>query len=77
MANRKCSACEKTVYPMEKVEVDGVAFHKTCFKCQECKKSLSPGNYASLGGQYFCKPHFKQVRKRKGKEKKKKEECLS
>ena len=61
MGSKKCASCEKTVYTMEMVAVDGIAFHKTCFKCQECKKSLSPGNYASLSGQYFCKPHFKQV----------------
>jgi hypothetical protein len=66
MSNKKCAACGKTVYPMEKIEVDGLPFHKMCFKCKECGKTLSPGNYASLKGSYFCKPHFKQLFALKG-----------
>lgn len=31
-------------------------FHKTgCFKCTHCAKNLSPGNYAGMGGVYYCK----------------------
>jgi len=30
------------------------------------QKTLSLGNYASLKGEYYCKPHFKQLFKLKG-----------
>jgi hypothetical protein len=64
--SKKCVVCEKTVYYMEKLEVDKKLFHKQCFKCKECKKTLSAGSYASLEGQIFCKPHFKQLFRLKG-----------
>ena len=35
-------------------------------KNQECGKSLNPGNYASLHGQFYCKPHFQRLFKLKG-----------
>jgi cysteine/glycine-rich protein len=38
--SEKCVVCEKTVYPMDKVGIDGKAFHKTCFKCAHCKGTL-------------------------------------
>ncbi|XP_062512894.1 LIM domain and actin-binding protein 1-like isoform X2 [Corticium candelabrum] len=63
---KTCVVCEKAVYHMEKLEVDKQLFHKHCFKCQECKKTLSAGTYASLEGQIFCKPHFKQLFRLKG-----------
>ena len=51
----KCQKCEKTVYPMERVAVDELVFHKTCFRCGECNKVLSLGTYAALKGVYYCK----------------------
>eukprot|EP01120_Amphizonella_sp_Union-15-10_P015923 TRINITY_DN827_c0_g1_i1.p1 TRINITY_DN827_c0_g1~~TRINITY_DN827_c0_g1_i1.p1 ORF type:complete len:1002 (+),score=324.37 TRINITY_DN827_c0_g1_i1:84-3089(+) len=62
----KCVVCGKAAYNMEKISVEGVTFHKTCFKCAECKATLKLGNYASLKGKYFCKPHFKQLFSLKG-----------
>lgn len=62
----KCKACQGTVYPMDQISVDGVPFHKLCLKCSVCQRILSLGQYASLNGQYFCKPHFKQSFKTKG-----------
>eukprot|EP01088_Endostelium_zonatum_P001403 TRINITY_DN1170_c0_g3_i1.p1 TRINITY_DN1170_c0_g3~~TRINITY_DN1170_c0_g3_i1.p1 ORF type:complete len:789 (-),score=393.94 TRINITY_DN1170_c0_g3_i1:47-2227(-) len=61
-----CEVCEKKVYPMDKLSADDKVFHKTCFKCDHCKRTLSLGSYASLGGKYYCKPHFKQLFKEKG-----------
>lgn len=54
-----CVVCQKAVYLTEKLVADEAIFHKTCFKCCHCSKTLSLGNYASLEGKYYCKPHFK------------------
>jgi len=64
--NAKCAICEKTVYAMERMDADGLSFHKTCMKCEECHCTLKLGNYASLQGKYYCKTHFKQLFKLKG-----------
>jgi len=59
-------SCEKTVYEQEKVRVDGIVFHKSCFRCKECQCVLKLGNYAAVEGVYYCKAHFKQLFKLKG-----------
>ncbi|XP_060991436.1 xin actin-binding repeat-containing protein 2 isoform X3 [Dama dama] len=61
-----CVLCQKTVYPMERLVADRQSFHKSCFRCHHCNSKLSLGNYASLHGQIYCKPHFKQLFKSKG-----------
>eukprot|EP00158_Paraphelidium_tribonemae_P007205 Partr_v1_DN28153_c2_g2_i1_m56021 putative LIM domain and actin binding 1 len=65
-ATNKCQSCAKTVYPMEQCSVEGVTFHKACFKCEHCNGVLSLGKYAALEGKYYCKPHFKQLFALKG-----------
>jgi len=63
----KCKACGKAVYANEQLSVEGAIFHKTgCFKCAECNCTLKLGNFASMEGKYFCKPHFKQLFLSKG-----------
>ncbi|WOG81229.1 hypothetical protein DCAR_0100374 [Daucus carota subsp. sativus] len=62
----KCTVCKKTVYPMEKVTVEGDFYHKKCFKCAHGGCSLTPSNYAALDGIVYCKPHFSQLFKEKG-----------
>ncbi|KAL7165328.1 hypothetical protein ACSBR2_041091 [Camellia fascicularis] len=62
----KCSACNKTVYPMEKVTVEGAFYHKLCFKCAHGGCKLNPSSYAALDGYIYCKPHFAQLFKEKG-----------
>ncbi|RKO90179.1 hypothetical protein BDK51DRAFT_29980 [Blyttiomyces helicus] len=54
------------VYVVEQVTVDNRVFHKTCLRCQHCKSTLKMGNLASMGGQYYCKPHFISLFKSKG-----------
>ncbi|NXT15742.1 XIRP2 protein, partial [Prunella fulvescens] len=49
-----CKLCQQRVYPMECLVADKQNFHK------------SLGNYASLHGKIYCKPHFKQLFKSKG-----------
>ncbi|KAL1834825.1 LIM domain-containing protein WLIM2b [Daucus carota subsp. sativus] len=62
----KCSVCKKTVYPQEKVTVEGDFFHKICFRCAHGGCKLNPSNYAALDGIIYCKPHFSQLFKEKG-----------
>lgn len=51
---------------MESLIADKQNFHKSCFRCEHCKGKLSLGNYASLHGRMYCKPHYKQLFKSKG-----------
>ncbi|KAF6160955.1 hypothetical protein GIB67_007596, partial [Kingdonia uniflora] len=62
----KCATCGKTAYPLEKVTVESLAYHKTCFKCSHGGCALSPSNYAALEGILYCKHHFSQLFKEKG-----------
>eukprot|EP00850_Spirogloea_muscicola_P006197 SM000029S10492 [mRNA] locus=s29:457935:459699:+ [translate_table: standard] len=62
----KCLVCSKTVYPIEKVTVEGHSYHKTCFKCLQGGCGISPSNYAALEGRLYCKHHYSQLFKEKG-----------
>ncbi|KAD3641299.1 hypothetical protein E3N88_30523 [Mikania micrantha] len=61
----KCAVCHKTVYPLEKVTVEGEFYHNQCFRCAQGGCKLTPSNYAALDGNLFCKPHFAQLFKEK------------
>ncbi|KAH9549842.1 hypothetical protein CY35_10G040200 [Sphagnum magellanicum] len=63
---QKCKACDKTVYLVEQLTADGVIYHKSCFRCNHCKGTLKLGNYASLEGVLYCRPHFEQLLKTTG-----------
>lgn len=65
-ARELCDTCQKTVYPMERLVANKQIFHKSCFRCHHCNNKLSIGNYASLHGNVYCKPHFSQLFKSKG-----------
>jgi cysteine/glycine-rich protein len=62
----KCIACNKTVYPIEKTSVEGLPYHKNCFKCVHGGCTISPSNYAALEGRLYCKHHYSQLFKEKG-----------
>ncbi|XP_052211238.1 LIM domain-containing protein WLIM2b-like isoform X1 [Diospyros lotus] len=62
----KCRACNKTVYPLEKVTVEGEFYHKLCFRCAQGGCKLTTSSYAALDGFLYCKPHFAQLFKEKG-----------
>ncbi|NXO61546.1 XIRP2 protein, partial [Phainopepla nitens] len=64
--NETCKLCQQRVYPMECLVADKQNFHKSCFRCHHCGSQLSLGNYASLHGKIYCKPHFKQLFKSRG-----------
>lgn len=61
-----CVSCLKTVYPLERLVANQQIFHTSCFRCSHCNTKLSLGNYASLHGNVYCKPHFSQLFKAKG-----------
>ncbi|KAL1818575.1 hypothetical protein ACET3Z_013444 [Daucus carota] len=62
----KCTVCDKTVYFLDLLSVDGVTYHKSCFKCSHCKGTLTMSNYSSMDGTLYCKPHFEQLFKESG-----------
>ncbi|KAH3732217.1 LIM domain and actin-binding protein 1 [Pelomyxa schiedti] len=63
----KCKACQKTVYPLERVAAANKdVFHKTCFRCTECNKVLPTSGWSILHEKYYCKPHMEQLFKTKG-----------
>ncbi|XAR54075.1 hypothetical protein NMG60_11029076 [Bertholletia excelsa] len=62
----KCAACNKTVYPLEKVTMEGESYHKSCFKCAHGGCPLTHSSYAALDGILYCKHHFAQLFMEKG-----------
>ncbi|PKA55086.1 Pollen-specific protein SF3 [Apostasia shenzhenica] len=62
----KCAICFKTAYPLEKVSVEGLAYHKSCFRCSHGGCPITPSTYAALEGILYCKHHFSQLFKEKG-----------
>ncbi|CAA2983647.1 LIM domain-containing WLIM1-like [Olea europaea subsp. europaea] len=62
----KCVACKKTVYPLEKVAVDGTSYHRACFKCSHGGCVISPSNYVAHEHQLYCRHHHTQLFKQKG-----------
>jgi len=62
----KCKACEKTVYVVDLISLEGFPYHKSCFKCSHCKGFLSMSSYSSMDGVLYCKPHFEQLFKESG-----------
>jgi len=61
-----CGVCNQPVFQMEKLEADGVTYHKRCFRCAVCNKAVSLSGFAALEGKVYCKPHFKQLFALKG-----------
>mmetsp|Transcript_87672 Transcript_87672/g.203963 ORF Transcript_87672/g.203963 Transcript_87672/m.203963 type:complete len:172 (-) Transcript_87672:91-606(-) len=65
--NDKCTACGKTAYLMERIQVEGEIFHPTCFRCKHCNNKLSTGAFSkSDEGNYYCKVHYEQLFKLRG-----------
>ncbi|GAY47993.1 hypothetical protein CUMW_108600 [Citrus unshiu] len=62
----KCVGCKNTVYPTEKVSVNGTPYHKSCFKCSHGGCVISPSNYIAHEGRLYCKHHHNQLIKEKG-----------
>ncbi|XP_076066324.1 uncharacterized protein LOC143039888 [Oratosquilla oratoria] len=62
----KCIVCDKTVYAMEKLELQGKILHKSCFRCGKCNTKLSMGSFSMGGDRMYCTTHYKQLFAEKG-----------
>lgn len=62
----KCFGCNKTVYPIERVTVNGTSYHRSCFKCCHGGCTISPSNFIAHEGRLYCKHHHIQLFKEKG-----------
>ncbi|KAJ7951122.1 LIM domain-containing protein [Quillaja saponaria] len=62
----KCKACDKTVYVVDMLSLEGIPYHKTCFKCAHCKGNLTMSSYSSMDGILYCRTHFEQLFKESG-----------
>ncbi|KAL0342796.1 UNVERIFIED_CONTAM: LIM domain-containing protein WLIM1 [Sesamum calycinum] len=61
----KCIACNKKVYPLEKVAVDCSSYHRICFKCSHGGCVISPSNYIAHEHRLYCRHHHTQLFKQK------------
>ncbi|XP_042496734.1 LIM domain-containing protein WLIM1-like [Macadamia integrifolia] len=62
----KCVACKKTVYPIEKIAVDGNSYHKACFKCCHGGCVINTSSYVAHEHKLYCRHHHSQLFKEKG-----------
>ncbi|XP_019426481.1 PREDICTED: LIM domain-containing protein PLIM2b-like isoform X2 [Lupinus angustifolius] len=62
----KCTACEKTVYVVDLLTLEGIPYHKNCFKCTHCNGVLTMNTYSSMDGVLYCRTHFEQLFKESG-----------
>ncbi|CAH9089839.1 unnamed protein product [Cuscuta europaea] len=62
----KCVGCNKTVYPIEKGDVDGTSYHPPYFKCSHGGCVISPSNYVANDHKIYCRHHHTQLFMEKG-----------
>ncbi|KAL2513488.1 LIM domain-containing protein WLIM1 [Forsythia ovata] len=63
---QKCTACNKTVYLVDRLAADSRIYHKACFRCHHCNNTLKLSTFNSFEGVVYCRPHFDQLFKRTG-----------
>jgi len=50
-----CKQCGKSVFILERLNVGGKIFHRTCFKCARCEEQLTLASfYETETGQFCC-----------------------
>jgi len=50
-----CRQCGKSVFILERLNVGGKIFHRTCFKCARCEEQLTLASfYETEAGQFCC-----------------------
>lgn len=62
----KCRLCDKTVYFIDKMTMEGESYHKQCFRCIHGGCPLTHSSYAALNGVLYCRHHFAQLFLEKG-----------
>jgi len=57
-----CIVCKKRVYVTERLSIDDLLMHQTCFRCAQCNSKLTPGAFArdKETGIFFCPTHYKE-----------------
>lgn len=59
--SEKCGSCGKTVYPTERINGAGKAWHKACFRCMsdnpKCNITLDLKTVNASAGKIYCKAH--------------------
>eukprot|EP00112_Aurelia_sp_Birch-Aquarium-sp1_P003742 Seg1421.5 transcript_id=Seg1421.5/GoldUCD/mRNA.D3Y31 product="MICAL-like protein 2" protein_id=Seg1421.5/GoldUCD/D3Y31 len=60
--DRFCANCGKTVYLMERLQVEGKLFHRVCFKCNTCETQLRMGTYRYIPveDKFYCDKHYRK-----------------
>ena len=54
-----CAVCGKPVFILERLNVAGKLFHRTCFKCARCEEQLTLASfYETETGQFCCEVTF-------------------
>ncbi|KAL9967699.1 hypothetical protein ACROYT_G025987 [Oculina patagonica] len=56
--NPRCARCDKTVYPMEKLNCLDKYWHKGCFSCEVCNMTLTMKNYKGYDKKPYCPAHY-------------------
>ena len=54
----KCHRCNKTVYPVEKLNCLDKIWHKGCFNCEVCHMTLSMKTYQGYEKLPYCNTHY-------------------
>ncbi|XP_055761594.1 protein-methionine sulfoxide oxidase mical3a-like isoform X1 [Salvelinus fontinalis] len=59
-ASDVCFFCSKRVYVMERLSVEGLFFHRSCFQCDHCSSTIRLASYAydRPNRKFYCKPHY-------------------
>ncbi|XP_028811769.1 F-actin-monooxygenase MICAL2 isoform X2 [Denticeps clupeoides] len=57
-----CHVCKRRVYVVERINTEGLYFHRECFRCSTCNVLLRQGcqAFSSEQGKLYCKQHFAQ-----------------
>ena len=62
-----CENCQEKVFLMQKVNVEGHLFHRSCFKCNKCRLTLQSKvyEYDSEVDKFYCRQHYREVTRQK------------
>ncbi|CAF0804890.1 unnamed protein product [Rotaria sordida] len=58
--NKKCSKCDKIVYPTEEIKCLDKFWHKGCLKCTVCGTTLNVKNVKGYDKMPYCNGHYPQ-----------------